>query len=68
MLHLVSQLKTVVRDIRDYDGEIGRLLREHPDGQLFLRLPGAGPDLAARLLAEIGDDRNRYATFTSPAM
>lgn len=65
MLHLASQLKTVVRDITDYDAEIERLLREHPDGQLFLSLPGAGPNLAARLLAEIGDDRNRYATFNS---
>lgn len=65
MLHLVRQLRTVRADEKAYDKEIERLLREHPDGQLFLSLPGAGPNLAARLLAEIGDNRERYATACS---
>lgn len=64
-LHLVRQLQTVQADLKAYDKEIGRLLKEHPDGQLFLSLPGAGPNLAARLLAEIGDNRDRYATANS---
>ncbi|MFZ5813860.1 MAG: transposase [Bacillota bacterium] len=50
---------------RNYDKKISRLLKEHPGGQLFLSLPGAGPNLAARLLAEIGDNRDRYATAYS---
>lgn len=64
-LHLVRQLQTLTQDLKAYDKEIERLLREHPDGQLYLSLPGAGPTLAARLLAEIGDDRGRYATANS---
>lgn len=65
MKHLAAQLKTTLIDIRAYDREIERLLREHPDGQLFLSLPGAGSNLAARLLAEIGDAKDRYATANS---
>nr|PZN71272.1 MAG: IS110 family transposase [Bacillota bacterium] len=65
MQHLAKQLLTVVQDIKAYDEEIERLLKEHPDGQLFLSLPGAGPNLAARMLAEIGDRRERYATANS---
>lgn len=53
------------QDLKAYQKEIERLLREHPDGQLYRSLPGAGATLAARLLAEIGDDRNRYATANS---
>lgn len=64
-IHLVKQLRTVREDKKAYEQEIERLLREHPDGQLFLSLPGAGPTLAARLLAEIGDNRERYATANS---
>lgn len=64
-LHLVRQLQTVKQDLKAYQKEIERLLREHPDGQLFRSLPGAGPTLAARLLAEIGDDLERYATANS---
>lgn len=65
MSHLAAQLKTMILDIKAYDKEIERLLREHPDGQLFLSLPGAGANLAARLLAEIGDARGRYITANS---
>lgn len=63
--HLVRQLRNVKDDIKAYDKEIARLLREHPDGQLYESLPGAGTILAARLLAEIGDNRERYATASS---
>jgi len=62
MAHWARQLKTTVSDIKAYDKEIERLLNEHPDGQLFQSLPGAGSNLAARLLAEVGDTRERYAT------
>lgn len=63
--HLVRQLQTLQEDLKAYEKEIERLLRAHPDGQLFLSLPGAGPTLAARMLAEIGDNRERYATADS---
>jgi transposase len=35
---------------------VSLLFRSHPINNLFSSLPGAGPKLAPRLLAEIGDD------------
>ena len=33
---------------------------QHPDAEIYLSQPGLGPILAARVLAEMGDDPNRY--------
>lgn len=33
----------------------------HPDAKVITSVPGLGVQLGARLLAEIGDDRNRFA-------
>ncbi|WP_406300097.1 IS110 family transposase [Embleya sp. NBC_00888] len=35
--------------------------REHPDSKIMLSFPGIGPQLGARILAEIGDDRSRFS-------
>jgi transposase len=40
--------------------QIAEAMKEHPDASLFTELPGAGPVLAARLLAAFGSDRGRY--------
>jgi transposase len=37
----------------------------HPDADIYLSLPGLGVILGARVLAEFGDDPNRYATAKS---
>ena len=34
---------------------------EHPDAEIYLSQPGLGSVLAARVLAEFGDDKKRYA-------
>lgn len=34
---------------------------QHPDAEILLSFPGLGIQLAARVLAEIGDDRTRFA-------
>jgi transposase len=34
---------------------------QHPDAEILLSFPGLGIQLAARILAEIGDDRTRFA-------
>lgn len=34
---------------------------QHPDSEIYLSFPGLGPLLAARVLAEIGDDPHRFA-------
>lgn len=61
MLALVSQLLPLLEQIAHYDKEITRLFLTHKDNEVFSSLPRAGKRLAPRLLAEIGDDRTRYA-------
>jgi transposase len=61
MLALVDQLEPLLKQIADYDEEIERLFLMHADSELFQALPGARIRLAPRLLAEMGDDRCRYA-------
>jgi transposase len=57
---LVAQLQTLAAHIDAYDREIQRVLRLHPDGELYRSLPGAGDTLAARMVGELGDNRDRY--------
>ncbi len=57
---LVSQLQALTEHIDTYDGEIQRVLMLHPDGELYRSLPGAGDVLAARMVGELGDNRDRY--------
>lgn len=65
MLALLAQLQPLMAQIAAYDKEISTLFLTHPDHDLFSSLPRAGKRLAPRLLAEIGDDRDRYATAAS---
>jgi len=57
---LVSQLQTLAEHLAAYDREIQRVLRLHPDGELYDSLPGAAALLAARMVGELGDNRDRY--------
>ncbi len=57
---LVSQLQTLADHLDAYDREIQRVLTLHPDGELYHSLPGAGDFLAARMVGELGDNRDRY--------
>lgn len=36
------------------------MFASHPDAPIFASFPGAGPVIAANLLAEIGEDRDRF--------
>jgi transposase len=67
MLAIVAQLAPLVDAIREYDKAIDKVFTAHPDNEIFQSLPGAGKRLAPRLLAEWGDDRNRYASYESVA-
>ena len=53
-------LLTLERQLQTYRATIEVLFAEHPDSGLFGSLPGAGPKLAPRLLAEMGDHRERF--------
>jgi transposase len=54
------QLRVLQQQLDDYRQSIEELFASHPDSGTFGSLPGAGPKLAPRLLAEIGSDRGLY--------
>jgi transposase len=62
VLGLVAALKPMVAQIRELTSQIAGAVRAHPDGQVFLPLFKDPKSVvtAARLVAEIGDDRARY--------
>ena len=62
---LASQLQTLAEHLDAYDREIQRVLRLHPDGELYDSLPGAAALLAARMVGELGDNRDRYREASS---
>ncbi|MDI6825110.1 MAG: transposase [Bacillota bacterium] len=57
---LVAQLEVLNARISEYRKEIDTLMQEHPDSAIFTSLPEAGTYLAARMLGDLGDDRDRY--------
>jgi len=65
MQALLKQLLPLLEEIAAYDKEIERLFLTHEDNEVFSSLPRAGKRLAPRLLAEIGDNRARYAQTAS---
>jgi hypothetical protein len=64
VLGLVATLKALVEQIRLSEERIARAVRAHPDGEVFLSLFRSPKSTltAACLLAEIGDQRERYPT------
>lgn len=62
MLALVAQLQALCAHIASYDRAIHEVFAQHADSAVFASLPGAGRRLAPRLLAEWGDDRERYGS------
>jgi len=57
---LIGQLETLHPTIADYDERIAECFARQAEASLFASLPGAGAQLAPRLLAAFGSDRNRY--------
>lgn len=55
-----GQLRVLQNHLDKFRDQIERLFARHPDHDLFGSLPGAGKKLAPRLLAELGDDRERF--------
>lgn len=60
---LVAVLRPLVQQIRALEGLIAAQLEQHPDGALLQSFPRTGCVNAAQILAELGDDRLRFATF-----
>ena len=61
-LILVEQLRVMLDAIKRFDEEIEGVANQHADYALFNSLPGAGPNLAPRLLVAFGEQRERYKT------
>ena len=57
---LVEQLRSVIASVARLDQALQELFGQHPDQELFDRLPGAGEALGPRLAAAFGTDRERY--------
>ena len=57
---LIVQLKQLMLAIERFDIEIKTLYKAHKDRFIFDSLPGAGSQIAPRLLAAIGSNRERY--------
>lgn len=64
VLGLVAAIRPLVSQIRELSSQIAHAVRVHADGEIFLALfkDPKSTVTAARLIAEIGDDRSRYPT------
>jgi transposase len=58
----VAVLAALNAQIKALQGQVEAHFGEHPDAEIILSQPGLGPILGARVLAEFGDDPNRYAS------
>jgi transposase len=57
----VAILTTLNTEINTMEEQVEAHFGEHPDAEVYLSQPGLGVVLGARVLAEFGDDKNRYA-------
>jgi transposase len=55
---ILTVLNTQIATMED---QVTAHFGQHPDSELYLSQPGLGALLAARVLAEFGDDKSRYA-------
>lgn len=61
-LALLAQLEAACRACDELAEATEALFQQHPDAQIITSFPGLGMLTGARVLAEIGDDRSRFAT------
>jgi transposase len=61
----VAVLVTLNAEIATMQGEVEAHFGQHPAAEIYLSQPGLGVVLGARVLAEFGDDHDRYADAKS---
>jgi transposase len=61
MLALLLQLEAACTAADKLAEAVETAFPQHPDAEIYLSFPGLGVQLGARVLAEIGDDRARFA-------
>ena len=62
---LVAVLTTMVAQTEVLAGQVEQGFGQHPDAEIYRSQPGLGTILGARVLAEFGDDPDRYADARS---
>jgi hypothetical protein len=58
---LIAVITALNEQITILQGQVAGHFGRHPDAEIYLSQPGMGPVLGARVLAEFGDDPDRYA-------
>lgn len=58
---LIGQLDALAATLTELETHIEQAFAAHPQAPIVASFPGLGPILAARMLAEIGDDTARFA-------
>lgn len=61
----VEQLALLNAQVRAITKRLGERFATHPDAEIFLSFPGLGAVTAATMLAEMGEDRQRFPTAAS---
>ena len=61
----VGLLRELNSQVATMESEMAEHFDKHPDAQIIRSLPGLGTILGARVLAEFGDDPNRYGDAKS---
>ncbi|CNF77516.1 Transposase [Mycobacterium tuberculosis] len=59
---LATVLVTLNEQVKALQGQVEAHFGQHPAAEIILSQPGLGPILGARVLAEFGDDPDRYAS------
>jgi transposase len=57
---LIAVIDGLNRAIAELETDLASSFEQHPDADIYLSLPGLGVTLGARVLAEFGDDPERY--------
>jgi transposase len=58
---LIAVITTLSEQIKVLESQVDAHFSQHPDAEIIMSQPGPGPVLGARVLAEFGDDPDRYA-------
>lgn len=58
---LVTVISAMVEQVTVLEAEVSRCFGQHPDAEIITSQPGLGAILGARVLAEFGEDKDRYA-------
>jgi transposase len=59
---LIAVLVVLNEQVKALEGQVDAHFGQHPAAEIILSQPGLGPVLGARVLAEFGDDPDRYAS------